>query len=84
MAMDAILAIIADDGQAIIVHDREAVEINYFLLYFIDSAKTLDGGLIQPLAKRLPGARYFCPSKPCRCRGKQLHHGGFVCVLVFS
>ena len=39
MAMDAILAIIADDGQAIIVHDREAVEINYFLLYFIDSAK---------------------------------------------
>ena len=39
--MDAILAIIADGGPTIIVIDREAVEINYFLLYFIDSAKTL-------------------------------------------
>ena len=41
MAMDAILATIADGGGAIIVIDREAVGINYFLLYFIDSAKTL-------------------------------------------
>jgi hypothetical protein len=30
--MNAILAIIADGGQAIVVIDREAVEINYFLL----------------------------------------------------
>jgi hypothetical protein len=30
--MNAVLAIIADGGQAIIVIDREAVEINYFLL----------------------------------------------------
>ena len=41
MAMNAILAIIADGGRAIIVIDREGVEINYFLLYFIDSTKTL-------------------------------------------
>jgi hypothetical protein len=39
--MNAVLAIIADDGRLIIVIDREAVEINYILLYFIDSAKTL-------------------------------------------
>jgi hypothetical protein len=32
MAMDAILANIADGGRAIIVINKEAVEINYFLL----------------------------------------------------
>jgi hypothetical protein len=30
--MNAVLAIIANGGQAIVVIDREAVEINYFLL----------------------------------------------------
>jgi hypothetical protein len=30
--MHAVLAIIADSGQAIVVIDREAVEINYVLL----------------------------------------------------
>jgi hypothetical protein len=30
--MNAILAIIADGGRAIIVIDKEGVEINYFLL----------------------------------------------------
>jgi hypothetical protein len=39
--MDAILATIVDGGQAIVVIYREGVEINYFLLYFIDSTKTL-------------------------------------------
>jgi hypothetical protein len=39
--MNAVLAIIADGGRAIIVIDREGVEINYFLLYYIDSTKTL-------------------------------------------
>jgi hypothetical protein len=32
MAINVILAIIANGGQAIIVIDREGVEINYFLL----------------------------------------------------
>ena len=41
MAMYAILAIAASGGRAIIIIDREAVEIDCFLLYFIDSAKTL-------------------------------------------
>jgi len=39
--MNAVLAIIANGGQAIIVNNREAVQINYFLLWLIDSAKTL-------------------------------------------
>jgi hypothetical protein len=33
-AMNAVLAIIDDGGQVIVVIDREAVEINYFLLYY--------------------------------------------------
>jgi len=39
--MNAVLAIIADGGRAIVVIYREAVEINYVLLYYIDSTKTL-------------------------------------------
>ncbi len=39
--MNAVLAIIANGGRAIIVIDREGVEINNFLLQFIDSVKTL-------------------------------------------
>jgi len=33
--MNAILAIIADGGQVIVVNYREAVEINYFIIYYI-------------------------------------------------
>ncbi len=39
--MNAVLAIIVDGGQAIVVIDSEGVDINYFLMLFIDSAKTL-------------------------------------------
>jgi hypothetical protein len=41
MAINAVLAIIADDGRAIVVIYTEGEEIYYFLLYFIDSDKTL-------------------------------------------
>jgi len=44
--------------------------------YFIDSDKPFNGGLVQPLAKRLPGVRYVPPSKPWCWRGKWLCHGG--------
>ena len=40
MAINAVLAIIADGGRAIVVIYTEGEEINYFLLYFIDSDKT--------------------------------------------
>jgi hypothetical protein len=39
--MNAILAIIANGGRAIVVIYTEGEEINYFLFYFIDSDKTL-------------------------------------------
>jgi hypothetical protein len=39
--MNTVLAIIADGGRTIIEIIREVVEIKYFLLYFIDSTKTL-------------------------------------------
>ena len=41
MAINAVLAIIADGGRGIVVIYREGVEINNFLLCLIDSAKTL-------------------------------------------
>ena len=41
MAINAVLAIIADGGRAIVLIYREGVEINKFPLYFIDSEKTL-------------------------------------------
>ncbi len=41
MAINAVLAIIAGGGRAIVVIYKEGAEINYFLLYFIDSDKTL-------------------------------------------
>ena len=64
--MNAVLAITADDGQAIVVIYREAVEINLFLIYFIIYIKPFDGGLVQPLLKRLPGVGGVHPSKPWR------------------
>ena len=39
--MNAVVAIIADGGQAIVVIYTEGEEIKHFFLYFIDSTKTL-------------------------------------------
>ena len=52
MAMNAILAIIADGGRAIVVIYTEGEEIYYFFLCFIDSDKTLtltqiSNGMVQ-------------------------------------
>jgi len=41
MAMNAVLAIIANGGQAIVVNYTEGEEINFVLLYLIDFDKTL-------------------------------------------
>jgi hypothetical protein len=53
--MNAVLAIIADGEQAIIVINREAVQINYFLLFFIDSDKTLQRWPLPTPCKDAPG-----------------------------
>ena len=55
MAINAVLAIIADGGRAIVVIYREGVEINYFLLYFIDSDKTLRRRPRPTPCKEAPG-----------------------------
>ena len=86
-AMNAVLAIIADGGRAIVVMYREVVEINYFLLLFIvySNLKPFDGGLDKPLPQRRPGVGYARPTKPCHCSGKRLHHGGdIICELCIS
>jgi hypothetical protein len=84
MAINAVLAIIADGGRAIVVIYTEGEEINYFLFFLLILIKLSKISLVQPLAKRLLGVGYVPPSKPWRWRGKRLHHGGDVCVLVFS
>jgi hypothetical protein len=84
MAMNAVLAIIDDGGRVIVVFYTEGEEINSFLLFFIDSDKTFDGGPSNLLQRGSRGVGYVPPSKPWRWRGKRLHHGGDVCVLVFS
>jgi hypothetical protein len=55
MAINAVLAIIAGGGRAIVVIYRGGVEINYFLLYFIDSAKTLRRWPCPTPCKEAPG-----------------------------
>jgi hypothetical protein len=66
MAMNAVLAIIADGGRAIVVICREGEEINSVSFILLILIIPFDDGLVGPLAKRLPGVGYVCPSKPCR------------------
>ena len=80
----AVLAIIADGGQTIVVIYTEGEEINIFSFILLILIKPFNSGLIQPLAKRFPGVGYVSPSKSWRWRGKRLHHGGDVCVLVLA
>ena len=81
--MNAVLAIIANGGRAIFVITREGVEINYFLLYFIDSAKTLRRRPRSTPCEEAPGGAVCSSIKTMPLGGKRLHHGGDVCVLVF-
>ncbi len=80
------MAIIAEGRQAIVVIYKEGEEINYFILYFIDSDKPFNGGLVQPLAKRLPGVGYVPPSKPHGAGGGNgsIVVGMFVCLCLAS
>jgi len=60
MAMDDILAIIANGGQAIVVINREAGEIMFFSLSLLILLKPFDGGLGQPFPQRLPPRGVVC------------------------
>ena len=68
--MNAVLAIIADGGRAIVVIYREGVEINYFLLYFIDSAKTLQRRPRPTPCKEAPGGAVFLSVKTTPLEGE--------------
>jgi hypothetical protein len=67
---DAILAINAGDGRAIIVIDRDGVEMNYFLLHFIDSAKTLQRRPRPTPCEEAPGGAVFLSVKTTPLEGE--------------
>jgi hypothetical protein len=69
-AIFAVLAIIADGRQAIVVIFREGVEINYILLYFIDSAKTLRWRPRPTSCEEAPGVVVFSFIKTMPLEGK--------------
>ncbi len=81
--MNADLAIIADGGRAIIVIDREAVEINYFLLYFIKSNKTLRRRPWPTPSAEAPGGGVCSSDKTMPLEGQTDPSWWGVCVLVF-
>ena len=81
---DAVAATICDVGRAIVVIYRVAAEINYFLLYFIDSTKTLRRRPRPTPSQEAPGGGVYSSMETMKLEGKTAHHGGDVCVLVFS
>ena len=84
MASNAVLAIIANGGPGIFVIYREGVEINYFLLYFIDSAKTIRRRPHPTPCEEAPGGAVFVSFKTMPLEGGMACHGGDACVLVLS
>ena len=69
-AINAVLAIIANGGRAIVVFYREVVEINYVLLYFIDSDKTLQQRHHPTPCKEAPGKAVCLSIKTMLQEGK--------------
>jgi len=86
--MNAILAIIADGRQAIIVIFREAGKMNYFLLFIIDSTKSLQRSMVALSNSSRVGSRGW------GTLGQQNHAAGggngsimvgmFVCLCLAS
>ncbi len=71
MAMDAIVATVADGGRAIVIISiREGVEINYFLLYFIDYSRTLLRRPRPTPCKEAPGDGVCSANKTMSLQGK--------------
>jgi hypothetical protein len=81
--MNGVLDIIADGGQAIVVINREgeAVEINYFLLYYIDSTTTFWRRPWPTPSTEAPGGGVCSSIKIMPLEGNMAHHGGDVCEL---
>jgi hypothetical protein len=81
--MNAVLAIISDGGQVIVVIDREAVEINYFLLWFINSNKTLQRRPWPTPSPEAAGGGVCSSDKTMPLEGQTAPSWWGVCVLVF-
>ena len=81
--MNAILAIFDGSGRAIIVINREGVEIIYFLLYFIDSTITLRRRPRPTPSEEDFGGGVSLPIKTMPLEGKMaLSWWGFLCPCV--
>ncbi len=81
-AMDAILATVANGGQAPVDINREAGRnkiISHFIYYLILNPST--SALANPFCRGPWGWGMFSHKKSCCWQGKGLHHGGDVCVL---
>ena len=81
--MNALLAVIVEGRQAIVVINIEAVEI-FFLLYFIDSTKTLQRRPRPTPSIEAPRGEVCLSTNPMLLEGKMAHHGGDVCVPVVT
>jgi hypothetical protein len=82
-AINAVLAIIAGGGRAIVVIYREGVEINYFLLYFIDSAKFLRGQPCPTPCKEAHGGAICSSMKTMALEGETAPSWwGCLCACV--
>jgi hypothetical protein len=68
--MDAIVATVVDGGRAIVVIYIEGVEINYFLLYFFDYARTLRRRLRPTPCKEALGSGMCSANKTMPLEGK--------------
>jgi hypothetical protein len=76
-------SIIANGGQAIVVIYREGVELNYFLLYFIDSAKTLRLRPRPTPCKKAPRGAVFFSIKTMPLEGETAPSWwGCLCACV--
>ena len=83
MAINAVLAIIADGGRAIVVIYTEGEEINYFLLYFIDSDKTLQRRPRPTPCEEAPGGGVCSSIKTMALEGEMAPSWwGYLCACV--
>ncbi len=77
------MATAVDGGRAIVVIIREGVEINYFLLYFIDYAKTLRRQPHPTPCKEDPGGGVCSANKIMLLEGKTAPSWwGCLCACV--
>jgi len=77
------LAIIADGGRVIVEIYKEGEETNYFLLYFIDSDKTLQRWLCPTPCEEAPGGGVCSSIKTMALDGETaLSWWGCLCACV--